>query len=259
MGFVKTQEEIERIEAALSAPRFSAAQLLSVEFRCTPEFAAAVLPPPLEPLEKPSMRAMVGRWESNCVGDFEGGTVYVGAQYEGVVGEYQLSQYIDRDPATIFGREVFGEPKKYGRAGLLRRGQHFRGWIDSGGVRLLEIEGEMDTDRGPFTATGYGYNFKSRSAADGHGLQEDAILTRMTMEVRATASLAGAAAMNLRGGPHDPLDEIPVESLTRATYLEADLSASGKAVASTPADVFAPYHYGRNYDWSALNTEGAPS
>jgi acetoacetate decarboxylase len=255
MGFVKTAAEIERIEAALSAPRFSAAQLLSVEFLSDPEFVAAVLPPPLEPLEKPKMRAMVGRWESNCVGDFEGGTVYVGAQYEGVAGEYQLCQYIDRDPATIFGREVFGEPKKYGSTGLLRRGQHFRGWVDSGGVRLLEIEGEMDTDRGPFRATGYSYNFKSRPAVDGRGLQEDAILTRMNMEVRATASLAGAGAMNLRGSAHDPLDEIPVASLTRATYLEADLSATGEQVASTPAAVFAPYHHGRNYDWSALNTE----
>jgi acetoacetate decarboxylase len=252
---VKTATEVEAIEAVLAAPRFGSAQLLSVEFLSAPGFTQAVLPPPLEPLAEPRMRAMVGRWESNCVGDFEGGTVYVGAQFEGVVGEYQLAQYIDRDPATIFGREVFGEPKKHGRASLLRRGSHFRGWIDSGGRRLLEIEGEMDTDRGPFTATGYSYNFKSRPAVDGRGLQEDAILTRMDMEVRATVSLAGTAAMELCGGPHDPLEEIPVHSLTRATYLEADLLAAGRAVATTPAAVFAPYHHGRNYDWTALDTE----
>ena len=58
------------------------------------------------------MRAMVGRWQSNCVGDFAGGTVYVAGSHEGVEGEYNLAQYMDGDAATIFGRDVFGEPKK---------------------------------------------------------------------------------------------------------------------------------------------------
>ncbi|MGE5409213.1 MAG: acetoacetate decarboxylase family protein [Syntrophothermus sp.] len=255
MGFVKTAAEVERIEEVLRAPRFGAAQLLSVEFLSDPEFVAAVLPPPLEPVAEPRMRTMVGRWSSNCVGDFHGGTVYVAAQHEGVAGEYQLSQFMDRDVPTIFGRDLFGEPKKVGRSMLLGRGDRFRGWVESGGVRVLEIEGEMERDRGPFEATGNSFNFKSRPAADGRGLQEDAVLTLMRTEVRGSVSLAGRPAMALRGTAHDPLDEIPVASLTRATYLEAELAASCEAVARTPAADFAPYHHGRNYDWSALATE----
>ena len=45
MGFVKTAAEIERIEAAIAAPRFGGAQMLSVEFLVDPDFVAAVLPP----------------------------------------------------------------------------------------------------------------------------------------------------------------------------------------------------------------------
>src|SRR5262249_10327352 len=135
-------------------------------------------------------------------------------------------------------------------------GEHCRAWIERDGLRLLELEGEMDRDRGPFEGAGYGFNFKSRPAADGRGLQEDAILTRMRTEVRAGVSLTGSAAMTLRGTVHDPLDQIPIDSLTRATYLEADLVASCEAVARTPAAVFAPYHHGRNDDWSAHDTEG---
>jgi acetoacetate decarboxylase len=255
VGFVRTPAEVERIEAALRAPRFGAAQLLSVEFLSDPEFVAAVLPPPLEPPAEPRMRAMVGRWSSNSVGDFHGGTVYVAARHEGIAGEYQLSQFMDRDVPTIYGRDLFGEPKKVGRSALLRRGDRLRGWIEWRGVRLLEIGGEMDVDRGPFEAAGYSFNFKSRPAADGRGLEEDAVLTRMRTEVRASVSLAGAPSMTLRGTVHDPLDEIPVSSLRRATYLEAELAASCEAVARTPAAEFAPYHHGRNYDWSALATE----
>jgi hypothetical protein len=126
-------------------------------------------------------------------------------------------------------------------------------------VRLIELEGEMERDRGGLQGTGHSFNFKSRPAANGHGLEEDAVLTRMRTEVRAGVSLTGSAAMTLRGSVHDPLDQIPVAGLIRASYLEADLLASCEAVATTPASVFAPYHHGRNDDWSALDTEARQS
>jgi hypothetical protein len=40
VGLVKTAAEIERIEAALSRPRFGGAQLLSVDFLSDPAFVA---------------------------------------------------------------------------------------------------------------------------------------------------------------------------------------------------------------------------
>ena len=44
MSFVKTPEEIARIEQALRHPRFVNGEMLSVDFLTDPEFAAAVLP-----------------------------------------------------------------------------------------------------------------------------------------------------------------------------------------------------------------------
>src|SRR2546421_356794 len=74
MGFVKTREEIERIQAALSEPKFYSAQMLTVEYRTKPEIIRRVLPPGLEPTDTPLVRAMIGRWgRSNCVHAFEGG------------------------------------------------------------------------------------------------------------------------------------------------------------------------------------------
>jgi hypothetical protein len=48
-----------------------------------------------------------------------------------------------------------------------------------------------------------------------------------------------------------------VNSVVRASFVEADLIAACEAVATTPADVFLPFHYGRHDDWSALDTESA--
>jgi acetoacetate decarboxylase len=257
MGFVKSSEEIARIEHALSFPRFVGGQMLSVEFATDESVIAEVLPPPLEPAAAPDVRAMVGRWQSNCVGDFYGGAIYVAARHDGIDGEYVLAMFMDNDVPTIYGRDLFGEPKKIADSALLRRGDAFRGWVDRGGVRIIELQGEMSEDTGPTDGEGYNFNFKARPSADGHGLEEDAILTRAKFDVHATASLQGAGSVVLRGTVHDPLDEIPVRSVTRATYLECDLIGKCEAVATTPADVFLPYHHGRQDDWSALDTESA--
>lgn len=257
MGFVKRPEEIARIERALSFPRFVGGQMLSVEFLTDESVVAEVLPPPLEPTATPAVRAMVGRWQSNCVGDFFGGSIYVAAQHDGIEGEYVLAMYMSGDVPTIYGRDLFGEPKKIAESGLMRRGDAFRGWIDRGGVRILELQGEMSKDTGGFDAEGYNFNFKARPAANGAGLEEDAILTRAKFDVHATASMEGAGSVVLRGTVHDPLDEIPVRSVQRATYTECDLIGACEAVATTPADVFLPYHHGRHDDWSALDTESA--
>jgi acetoacetate decarboxylase len=257
MGFVKSAEEIARIEHALAYPRFTGGQMLSVEFLTDESVVAEILPPPLEPTDVPAVRAMVGRWQSNCVGDFNGGSIYVSARHEGIEGEYVLSMYMQSEVPLIYGRELFGEPKKIASTGLIRRGDNFRGWIDRGGARLVELHGEMSQDTGPFDVEGYNFNFKARPAANGIGLEEDAVLTRAKFDVHATASLEGAGSVVLRGTVHDPLDELPVRSVVKATYMECDLIGACEAVATVPAGVFAPYHHGRQDDWSALDTESA--
>src|SRR6201999_2263598 len=171
MGFVKSSEEIARIEHALSFPRFVGGQMLSVEFLTDESVIAEVLPPPLEAADAPAVRAMVGRWQSNCVGDFYGGAIYVAAKHDGIDGEYVLAMYMDNDVPTIYGRDLFGEPKKIATSGVVRRGDHFRGWVERNGVRIIELQGQMDKDTGSFEAEGYNFNFKARPAASGHGLE----------------------------------------------------------------------------------------
>ena len=257
MGFVKRPDEITRIEHALSHPRFVNGEMLSVEFLTDEAVVAHVLPPPLEPASTPRVTAMVGRWQSNCVGDFAGGAIYVASRYDSVDGDYVLAMYMDGDVPTIYGRDLFGEPKKLARSALHRHGDTHSGWLERNGVRLIELHGLLDRRLDPFEAEGVNFNFKARPAADGVGLEEDAIMTQATFETRASAVREGAASVVLRGTVHDPLDELPVRSVLRGAFMECDLVASCRAVATTPAATFLPYHYGRHDDWSALDTESA--
>ena len=257
MGFVKTPEEIARIEHALRHPRFVNGEMLSVDFLTEPEFAAAVLPPPLEPADTPRVTAMVGRWQSNCVGDFYGGAIYVAARHDGVEGSYVLAMYMDGDVPMIYGRDLFGEPKKLARSGLHRRGDAFSGWVDRGGVRLIELHADVPEDLGASEGEGVNFNFKARPAANGVGLEEDAILTRATFQSSVRTARQGSGSVVFHGTVHDPLDEIPVVSVLRGAYVECDLIARCESIATVAAERFLPYHHGRHDDWSALDTESA--
>lgn len=254
MGLVRTPEEIARIRATLMAPRFVNSEMLQVEFLTRPETVRRILPPPLEPAAEPLCIAMVGRWQSNCVGDYEGGALYVSARHQGVEATYVLAMYMTTDHAIVLGRDIFGEPKKQCTTHLNRGGQRLSGWVERHGVRLIEITGDLTVEHGPTEGQGANFNIKATPSCTGDGLEGDAILTLAEFDVKLTSNREGTGTVKLRGTAHDPLDELEVVSVKRATYLEGDLFARCRPVARIPAADFLPYAYGRYDDWSLLDT-----
>jgi acetoacetate decarboxylase len=259
MGFVRSSEEIARIQHTLSHPRFVGAEMLGVDFLTTPELVQSVLPPGLEPADEPRVRAMVGRWRSNCVADFEGGAIYVAARHGELEGDYVLAMYMDRDQPITFGRELFGEPKKQAVSGMRRRGPHMAGWVVRDGIRLIEIEAELTDDHGPQSVDGLNFNYKAMPSCDGIGLEDDAVLTVATFANELTVYRTGSGTVVLRSTANDPLGEIEVVSVLGAAYFEGDLITSCRAAARIPADEFLPYALGRMDDWSLLDTEATRS
>jgi acetoacetate decarboxylase len=259
MGFVRSSDEIARIQHTLSHPRFVGAEMLSLDFLTTPELVQSVLPPGLEPAAEPRVRAMVGRWRSNCVADFDGGAIYVAARHGELEGDYVLAMYMDRDQPIVFGRELFGEPKKQAVSRLQRRGSHMGGWILRDGVKLIELEVELTEDLGPEHVDGVNFNYKATPSCDGIGLEDDAVLTVASFANELTVQRAGTGTIALRSTPNDPLGEIEVVSILGASYTEGDLITSCRAAARIPADDFLPYALGRMDDWSLLDTEATRS
>jgi acetoacetate decarboxylase len=253
MGFVKTPEEIERVERELSAPRWSG-EWLSVQFLTQHATHERLLPPPLEPGDEPLATVTVGRWQSNCLGDFTGAVVNLAARYEGIDGSYVLALYMGQEPPIVFGREVFGEPKKLADSGLFRHGDQARGWVRRHGRTLIAVSASLAESQGPSRRERFTYNYKARTASGGRGLQEDAILTRTRFDVRVSSEWIGTGVIALEGGPHDPLDELEVVDIRQAVYCEDESSADCAAVATVSSESFLPYHYGRQDDWLALNT-----
>src|SRR5580658_6876914 len=210
MGFVKTPEEVARIEKVASHPRFVGSEMLTIDFLTTPEFVASVLPPGLEPATEPLVTAMVGRWRSNCVGDYAGGAIYLMARHKGIEAPYVLAMYMDADHAIMLGRDVFGEPKKRATSNLFRRGNAMHGYVERLGVRLIDIKAVLDKDLGPGTASGANFNIKATPAADATSCEDDAVVTLAEFDNTLTVRREGRASLVLGSTPHDPLRDIEI-------------------------------------------------
>ncbi|MEO1079774.1 MAG: acetoacetate decarboxylase family protein [Pseudomonadota bacterium] len=255
MGLVRSKEEIANIQQALNKPRFVNSEMLSVDFLTSASVMEHLLPPGLEATETPRVTAMVGRWQSNCVGDFNGGAIYLEARHGELVGDYVLAMYMDRDQPIIFGRELFGEPKKQAVSRLHKSGSRMNARIERYGTTLIELEVDLDADEGPSTGEGINFNYKALPATDGIGLEWDAALTCARFETIVRVHRTGLGIVRLGCGVHDPLDEIPIAEVLQGRYVEGDLLASAKTLAYVPGADFLPYALGRTDDWSALDTE----
>lgn len=255
MGYVKTAEEIARIEERLAAPQWRG-EWLSVEFLTDAATHRSLLPPPLQPAGEPLATVTVGRWRSSCLGAFAGGVLSLAARFGDVGGGYVLAIFMDAEAPMAFGRELFGEPKKLATSGMELAGDDVHAWVDRHGVRLLELRAHVGADLGPAEGRRCTYNFKARTAAGGRGLEEDAILTRATFAQRIERQRHGTGTVVLGRGPHDPLDEVPVLEVRRAVYAHDEQAPRCDAVARVPAEAFLPFHFGRQDDWLALDALG---
>lgn len=255
MGFVKTADEVARIQSVLRQPRFVAAEMLSIDFLTRPETVAKVLPPGLEPSTEPLVSVMVGRWRSNCVADYCGGAVYVLARYRNIEAFYVLAMYMDSDQAIMFGRDVFGEPKKRAESNLQRRGRSMQGTVDRNGTRLIDIRAELGENLGPATVCGKNFNVKATPAPDGSGCESDPALTLAEFDNALTVRREGTGSLTLGSSLHDPLGDIDIVSLRGTAYVEGDLISRARTIGLLDKEAYFPYLLGRMDDWSALDTE----
>lgn len=260
MGFVKTAAEVARAREVLAVARFAGGEMLGVTYLSDREAIARILPPGLEPDDRPIARLVVGRWRSNSVGDFEGGALYASARRGDLRADYVVAMFMDRDVPMLFGRDLYGEPKKIARIGLARHADRATGWIERGGVRLIEIDAMLGEDGGPSTGSSGNFNVKALLAADGQGLAGDAQITHAAFEseIRVHRPVV-ASDVRVRGTVHDPLDELPVREVIGGQYTEGDLTATCETIGAIAAADFFPYALGRldDYTHPSLHTEGS--
>jgi acetoacetate decarboxylase len=249
--FVKSPEDIRRIQDAQAAPAFLDSRAVSTTFLTDPEVLAELLPPPLAPASEP--RVSVAIYEigaSNCVGPFFGASVDLACSFEGAPGLYCLAMPMSTDTAIIFGRELYAEPKKLADIRVEQHGQHVRGTVTRQGVTYIELSVALDGEAIDVNhrATSHHYYFKYLPSADGRGLAFDPQLVRVTHRGSTRRLARGAATLVFRESRHDPLIDIPVHLVEAGAYSEGETHTRAEVVATVPTADFLPYAFAKADD-----------
>ncbi len=253
-SWTKNADQIKKIEETLHAPTFSDVRWLAVQYLTRPEIVREVLPPPLGPAAEPLVTVGIGTLgRSNCVGPFDGGMLCVRARYKDVEGDYCLSMPMSTDVATIFGRELFGEPKKQARVQLQSDGDVVRASVERFGITYMSLEARLTNDV-PINGPTYTdrFHFKFMHAADGHGLEFDPILVQIHFTQHVRVHRRGPGKVIFEPSHHDPLGEIEVVKVRGATYFEGDIHAEARRLATVDAASFMPYAFQNIDDYSAV-------
>ncbi|MBV8139036.1 MAG: acetoacetate decarboxylase family protein [Deltaproteobacteria bacterium] len=250
--WIKTPQEIQTIEERLAHPAFLDGETLTVTYLTRPELVRAVLPPPLEPAGEPLVAVGVGSFgRSNCVGAFAGGWVDVRARYQGIEANYCLAMPMSTDVAIIFGRELFGEPKKQGKVRLESDGDVTRGVVERYGIPYLLVEARLTENlpiEGP--ATSDRFHFKFMHSADGRGLEFDPIIVHAHFETQLRVVKRGPGKAAFKPSHHDPLSDLEIVEFRGAVYSEGDVYAHARRIGTVDAKSFLPYAFQNIDDYS---------
>lgn len=244
MRFVKTPEEIQRIQKVYAQCHFMGMRGLSVLFETDPDAVQALLPPPLEPTPEPLGTAWVGEVAaSNCVGPFRGAAVYLRARYGDIVGNYCLTMPMSTPEAVVFGRELYGEPKKVAAIIFETQGDHVWGSAERRGVRFLSLRGRVTREGRPGRTQTSTFHFKFTPRPDGHGFDSPPRLVRVVGDVTVQVARLGRGELVFRDSAHDPIADIPVRQVVEAVYTEGHMYTSGHTLCEVDPEAFRPYSF----------------
>ncbi len=256
MGFVKNFEQV--MANVCSTFDFYDAEMLTAFWETKPEIIAKLLPPPLKPTPYPIAYAFVAFYPStNFDVTYMETALFIRAVFNGEEGGYCLAMPVTNDMAMIYGREIFGFPKKMADIHYKKKGDTVTGWTKRRGKRFMKISANLTgkfndpamqdiitaspiKEDGSMTITTY--NFKYFPAPEGCAFDYNPRLVRQETEFRSKEMLFGEAQIDFNPSDYDPWAEIEVVKTLGAVYTRGDNSMLiGKVVAEVEPMNFAPY------------------
>lgn len=242
--------------AASAAPSSSAVRhavrSIRARYETDPAVAAALLPRPLTPAERPEIFVQFADLTMHLPGDrvmkLGAATVGVACTFEGAPGCYVLAMPMEGEFVVIGGREKYGEPKKIAQTHFELEGDRVRARVRRKGIDFLELGGRIAEPNGaPLSFTEHFYCFKALPAAQPEkgvngGFDGDVLLTRLVWERNYTSRRAILdGEVIVRESPYDPLADVPVRRLVSMEFVEGATRTSGEVVRAVPGEWFAPF------------------
>jgi len=266
MSFKRDLEEIKKKKEEMRTSVFKGAEMVWVIWETKMEIIKRILPPPLEPLERPIALAFVANYPSHSFGvPYTEAALMIRCQYKGEIGNYFLAMPLTDDRATFAGREIWGFPKKLANVVFEKKNdENFFGFSERNGVKNLEVKlnitgkfNEEDTPkivseiqmipkRGKGTVN---YLFKHFPHPTKEGFDYDPWLVRQITKSKIKSMQMGEAEISLKSTIHDPWGELEVVKVLGGMYLQSENEMfPGEVLTQVDSEEFLPYSFIK-WDW----------
>jgi acetoacetate decarboxylase len=197
--------------------RFRDVLILTVSYRTDPGAIQALLPAPLEATGDRVIVHIYQMNDTDAFGTYNESAVQVPVRYPptGERGAFSPYLFLDHDGAIAMGREVYGQPKKFGRPSIRFRGDLVVGRVRRNGIDVITATlpyktisssfAEMNADLAFLT----NFNLKVVPSVTGQdGIRQ--ITARDLLEVKVHECWKGPATVELRPNAQAPVYRLPV-------------------------------------------------
>lgn len=247
MKFKLSPEEVQDMLTCFK-PVFTGIKGLGIIIETTPEFAKEVLPPPLEPTEVPLVNICIQMGDA-----YNGMTAYLSCRYGDVEGNYGLGFTMDSDLACIYGRELWGEPKKLAVTKIVREGDKLIGTVERMGGEIIRIEANVLQVGDPnMMAQQDDLHFKYTLKADATGLDDVKLVHVHFDNTVRSLELCEIANLSLPKTEHDVYGNIPVKKILGGFYADFDAYGTGRYLADVDGEKLLPYAFAKHDDYRIL-------
>lgn len=236
MLYSLSKQEAKTILGADLDGTFDGAKILFAAYLTDPDIVAKILPKPLKPDVEPLVLAYIADFPKTNFGcSYREGAILIRAVHRGRIGYYCIFMPVDDDMAMIYGRELYGYPKKMGNISLENTPSYIKGSAGRKGVESLRIElkpnrtietgeieqalGQSDQRAGRAGWDVTMYLFKHFLSPDGKGFDYIPRLVRQIVRFNPREDLVtGEGKITLVSSSFDPVGEVPVRKLVSCFY-----------------------------------------
>ncbi len=210
--------------------QFRNAEILTLTYRSSPEAIRKLLPPPLEPTNDTVMIHIYKMNDVDWIGAYGECNVMVGAKLPGRdAGSYSPYFFLSSDIGVAHGREVHGQPKKFGEPKLEARGDLLVGTLTRNGIDVitgtLAYKQKKDSLSSLEKYMDFSLNINLKAVNHITGAPAIRQLTARRLEaVTVHECWSGACSVELRANVQAPIFKLPVLEMLEGFYWRADFT-----------------------------------
>jgi acetoacetate decarboxylase len=210
---------------------FRNAEILTLVWRTTEASVARLLPPPLTPTSDVVFAHIYRMRDTDWLGPYGESNVSVGAELKSanVKGSYSPYLFLSSDGGVSHGREIHGQPKKFGEPRLEHRGDLVVGTVTRNGIDIITGTMAYKQHRDTLDRLSRHFDFaesinlKSVDQIDGTPAIRQ-LTARRLADVTVHECWSGPCTVELRPNAQAPVYRLPVVEMLDGLHWRVDFT-----------------------------------